>query len=84
MNKGGTIKGTSNSNFASSRFAACLLTPFRRNSSVLEKADRLHINYMPRSNFLLVPCLAWKLEFLEAPYRQVIADILRAQLQWNF
>ena len=28
------------------------------------KNYRLQLNYMPRSNFLLVPCLAWKLEFL--------------------
>ena len=31
---------------------------FRHNTALLEKNYRLHINYMPRSNFLFVPCLA--------------------------
>jgi hypothetical protein len=32
--------------------------PFRHNTALLEKNYHLHINYMLRSNFLLVPCLA--------------------------
>ena len=55
---GPALRAPLKSNFASSRFAACLLTSFRHNTALLEKNYRLHINYMSRSNFLLVPCLA--------------------------
>jgi hypothetical protein len=41
---------------------------YRRNTVLLTKNDSIHIKHMPRRHFSFAPCLAWKIEFLEAPY----------------
>jgi len=47
------------SNFASIRYADCLLESLRRHAVLLTKNYSLHIGYMPRRNFLLAPCLVY-------------------------
>jgi hypothetical protein len=50
------------------KFRALLLIKFSSPYRVAHKNDALHIQHMPRHNFLLAPCLAWKLELIEAPF----------------
>jgi|GEM_PF-5733253 len=37
---------------------------------ITRKYYRLYINYMPRLNFLFVPCLTWKLDFFRGALKQ--------------